>query len=322
MRGQAAKRDLMNADWQVVPLNFNIRLLRSGRFSAFKGITLRGAFGIQFRRTVCATRLLVCDDCRLLKTCAYPYVFNTLAEPSEEPSLRSHRTHAPHPFAIRAPADDRTDVPEGTEWSFRFSLIGHSRSLLPYFIHAFMRLETIGLGSERVPFELLSVTAPLAAGDWEVYRKGSPALRYPSEAHKWPADGKAASATITFRSLTRIKSEGRIARELPFVAFARAILRRVSALHTLYCGPLPERDNRMLLAEAEQIKIVESSLKPITIDRFSTRTKQRMIFDGVVGSITFTGKLDNWLPYIIAVADINVGKGATFGFGVVDVIVH
>jgi hypothetical protein len=341
----------MNPDWHILPLDFRIRLLRGGRFPAFKGVVLRGAFGAEFRKTVCTTRLPSCEKCDLLRTCAFPYVFATLAEPSTDAALRSHRTHAPHPFAIRAPDDSREAIEAGTEWLFRFTLIGQARNLLPYFVHTFVRLEKAGLGPDRVPFDLLSVTAitddpmtrspddPISRSPdstaWEVYRKGYSALRYPPMSSGWPdslplpppAGGGGNNSTairlaVTFKTLARIKSEGRIVRELPFAVLARAALRRVSALHALYCGPLVERDNRPLLQAAEQVVTRESSLQPAALSRFSTRTRQRMVFDGVTGSVTFDGPISVWWPILHAASAVNIGKGATFGFGVVELKVE
>jgi hypothetical protein len=306
----------MNADWSVLPLDFHIRLMQRGVFPAFKGVMLRGAFGVEFRKTVCTTRLPTCEGCPLLDTCAFPYVFTTLAVDDTDAALRSQRTHAPHPFSIRPPLDARRDVPEGTQWTFRFTLIGRARELLPYFVHAFLSLEKTGLGSERVPFELDKVNAPGLAKDWEVYRKGSSALRYPPASVGWPADEAAHTLRCKFTSLTRIMSEGRIVRAISFPILARAALRRVSALHLLYCGDLEEnRDNRALLAIAEGIKTAHSDIAQHSLERYSTRTKSRMAFDGFTGVVMFDGDISPCMPILRAAAGVNVGKGATFGFG-------
>lgn len=309
----------MNADWHVLPLSFRVCLRAPGRFPEFKGTILRGAFGVQFRRTVCAARLADCAGCRLVATCAFPYVFDTPGGSSPDPRLASHRTHAPHPFAIRAPDDPRTEVPADTEWSFGFTLVGESRNLLPYFVYSFLRLEKAGLGQDRVPISMREVVAKLPEGPWQVYKEGAPALRYPPSYVRWPESSSAGRLRVRFSSLTRIKADGRLHREIHFPALARAALRRVMALHALYCGPLPESDNRPLLAMAQETKTVRSDIRRLTVSRFSTRTRQRMSFDGVVGEAIYEGPLSSWVPILKAAAQVNVGKGATFGFGSMEV---
>ena len=305
----------MNAEWSVLPLVLRLRLLRDGIFPAFKGVTLRGAFGIHFRQTVCATRSGTCEGCRLRETCAFPFVFDSPTGEEDESRLRGVRVHAPHPFALQAPADDRASVPAGTDWDFRFTLIGKARQLLSYFIHAFIRLQKAGLGAERVPFILESVIADLPAGEWQVYHEGATALRYPPEARGWPAPQAASRIEVRFQSLTRIKMDGRVLRQIPFEALGRAALRRLTALHSLYCGPLEERDNRCLLEQARAVRCIRSRLEAADVARKSTRTGQRMCFDGVMGMVEYEGPLSDWLPYLHAAEQVNVGKGASFGFG-------
>ncbi|MCX7806775.1 MAG: hypothetical protein N3A38_16550, partial [Planctomycetota bacterium] len=241
----------MNADWKVLPLVFRVRLQAAGRFPKFKGTVLRGAFGVQFRKTVCATRLPDCAGCSLAGTCAFPWVFDTPGAGSADPRLASCRTHAPHPFAIRAPEDARVEVPAGTEWRFGFAIVGRARELLPYFIHAFLLLEEAGLGLDRAPVRVLDAVAELPDGPWTVYSEGAPALRYPPSAVGWPGPahgtpsgsgdggpgrahdagtgaeyggvekrggaeaGKSGRLSVRFDSPVRIRAGGALSRDLP-----------------------------------------------------------------------------------------------------------
>jgi hypothetical protein len=305
----------MDATWKICPLDFDIRLKKSGVFQPFKGVTLRGAFGVEFKKVVCAAKLSSCAECRLRSTCAFTYVFDTPAAESDDPALRSHNTHAPHPFAVQAPDDARTFVPEGTLWRFRFVLIGESQNLLPYFVHTFLRLAEAGLGRDRVPFCLERVEADLPAGRWKVYESDYPALRYPPSSKPWPQTENADRVTIDFQTLTRLKADGRIQKNLTFPLLARTALRRVSALYALYGGGEKNCDYKQLLDSAVGIQLEKSDIRPESVDRFSTRTRQRIRFDGFTGRAVFRGDLSAWLPLLRAAEDVNLGKGATFGFG-------
>jgi hypothetical protein len=86
-----------------------------------------------------------CDRCILRSKCAYPYIFET---PVPDGSRRmASLEHAPHPFVIEPPLDERTQYGIGDPLSFGLLLVGRAIDYLPYFIFAFEHLgERCGIG--------------------------------------------------------------------------------------------------------------------------------------------------------------------------------
>ena len=125
--------------------SFHIRATTELRLPPFKGSTLRGAFGIAFKDTVCVMDHRDCDRCILRLKCCYPYIFDT---PIPDESARMHNyPSAPHPFVIEPPLETKTIYECGDPLIFGLTLIGKAVDYLPYFIYAFERLgERWGIG--------------------------------------------------------------------------------------------------------------------------------------------------------------------------------
>ncbi len=87
-------------------IRFYLRATTELRLPPYKGLTLRGAFGIVFKDTVCIMEHRDCDRCILKFKCAYPYIFDT---PIPDGSARMRKyLRAPHPFVIEPPLDTST----------------------------------------------------------------------------------------------------------------------------------------------------------------------------------------------------------------------
>ena len=89
--------------FSFLPVRLLLRALTPLYLPAYKGSTLRGAFGYAFKETVCVVEHRDCARCLLRTRCAYPYVFDT---PVPEGSTRMRKyPQAPHPFVLLPPLD-------------------------------------------------------------------------------------------------------------------------------------------------------------------------------------------------------------------------
>ena len=84
---------------------FRLRATTELCLPPYKGSTLRGAFGIVFKETVCVVDRRDCDRCILRLKCAYPYIFDTPV-PEDSTRMRKYQT-VPHPFVIEPPLETR-----------------------------------------------------------------------------------------------------------------------------------------------------------------------------------------------------------------------
>ena len=90
----------------VPPGDVSIASPRTG----YLGSAWRGAFGRALRKAVCVIRLPACDPCVLLRSCPYPFLFESRTPPGAEKLTRYPRTPGP---VVLEPADPRFDTRPG-----------------------------------------------------------------------------------------------------------------------------------------------------------------------------------------------------------------
>ena len=125
------------------------------RLTGYLGSAWRGAFGHALRKAVCVTRLERCDPCVLLRSCPYPFLFESRTSPGAKKLTRY--PHIPGPYVLEPP-DPRFDT-DGEEGGLDLGVIlfGPANDHLPYVVHALDQAARHGLTARRVRFELRSV---------------------------------------------------------------------------------------------------------------------------------------------------------------------
>ena len=75
-----------------------------------------------------------------------------------------------------------------------------------------------------------------------------------------------------------------------------------------------------MIGEAENVSTEKKSLKWYDWERFSSRQNVRMKMGGIVGEITYRGKIKQILPVLKAGEILHFGKGTSFGLGRYEII--
>jgi len=280
---------------------------------AYKGSTFRGVFGVALKQVACALKLQECPSCLLRSQCVYALVFETQPAPEGLPP--------PHPFVIEPPLTTRTRFEPGEAFDFTLLLFGGANDFLPYFVYAFREMGRLGIGrrlaGRRARFRLLSVTTP-AAG--ELYREeegtllpGRPVSLEPPA--PGAPGGPEAELTLTLLTPLRLKFRNHLQPELPFHVLMRAVLRRLAALWQHYGGGEPALDYRGLIARAQEVAVAHDRLAWYDWRRYSNRQEAEMFLGGLVGEITYRGRLREFLPLLALAARLHLGKNTTFGLG-------
>ena len=201
---------------------------------------------------------------------------------------------------------------------FRLTLIGRGIDYLPYFLVSFRELGEIGIGKGRGRFQLSQVVTDrgdsIYDGETQIVQNRSNALSFEEirgEATSLPTD----ELTVRLLNPTRITHEGQLTDKLPFHLFWRRLIGRISALAYFHCGESLDLDFKGLIAQVETVETVESSLRWTDWTRYSSRQNQKMQFGGLVGSVTYAGDLETFLPFVMLGTYLHVGKNATFGLG-------
>ncbi len=283
----------------------------------YKGSTFRGLFGHALRKIVCVLKTADCTACMLNGKCLYAQVFET---PTGRPDGEKQRLAAPpHPYVIEPPLDGQTAYAIGDSFDFTLLLFGRFNESLPYFIFAFEQMGQMGVGKRinggRPRFVLEKVTA----GETDIYSGAVRKMQgnYQTGNMVFPAPPAHPVQRLEIDILTplRLKYLNELESVLPFHVLIRAALRRISSLFAAYGDGEPALDYRGLVRRAQEIAIEESHLHWFDWRRWSNRQDQEMLMGGLMGSITYTGDLTEFMPLLHLCETLHLGKQTAFGLG-------
>ncbi len=241
--------------FQLASLRFVIRPVDKLGLPPYKGATLRGGFGYAFKDLVCIKPDRHCPNCLIQDHCSYYQIFETPV-PKGAQMMRKYN-HAPHPFVLTPPLDERTEFTADDELTFELVLIGQAIDYLPYFIYVFDDLGRRGIGRNRDKFTLLRVEAyvpePSASPrlcvesslEFQTIYNGSTKtltdftpLSF-ADIHQSSFlirnSIKGPSLTLNFLTPVRIQTEGQLDHELSFTNLMKALLRRIQLLQYFHC---------------------------------------------------------------------------------------
>ena len=286
----------------------------------FRGSTFRGAFGVALKNVVCALRRNSCDGCLLVGRCIYARTFEI--QPHSNESDRSRVVSPPHPYIIRSPFAEATRMSAGDQFSFDLILFGEANEWLPYYICAFDAMEATGIGKKidrhRSRFSITSVSSD----DVTVYTAIHKTIRPGTWSHDVPSPTEApegdGTLVVNFITPLRLKNDNRFSSLLSFELLQRAVLRRVSALHTAFGSGDPPLDYRGLVTAAKKVEILSSTLQWQDWRRWSNRQDDEMSLGGLIGAITYQGAIGRFLPLIEQARLFHLGKQTSFGLGAFD----
>ena len=291
----------------------------------YAGSALRGAFGHALRRAACVTGAPECTNCPLLRSCAYPAIFE--GPPPLQPARRK-LTSLPLPFVVEPPRWGECQYRQGDPLRFSVVLIGPALAHLPLVLMAWRQALLGGLGPQCGTARLHRVH--LEGDDnplWTSDGASAPALR--PRAHTaevtlpvTPAAGSSLAppaqeaVTLLFETPLRLQSNGRVIGigELTPSDLLMALLRRVANLVELQLGGKLDLDFSALKAKATTIR-GHSGLVWQDWTRHSSRQQQHMVLGGAMGRWTLHGELAPFWPLLHLGQWLHVGKNATFGLG-------
>ena len=308
-------------DIRVARYRFTLDLLETVHLPRHKGSALRGGFGHTLKRLTCYHRGGDCAQCSLGNDCVYGYLFET-SPPGDSEVLRN-LSEVARPFVIEPPLEQRETYEPGERLDFYVVLIGRGIGYLPYFVLAFQQLGNAGLGRSRGRFELQEVVA-LGPNESEepIFSLLDQMIRdcdVDLGAAEWQdraAALMADSINVAFLAPTRLKHSRRFVREGPrFQVLIRALLGRVSSLSYFHCGDRWETDFRGWIDRASEVHLASADTHWVDWARYSGRQRQRVRMGGLVGSATYEGNIEPFLPLLAVGENVHVGKGTVFGNG-------
>jgi CRISPR-associated endoribonuclease Cas6 len=298
---------------------FQLKVKNELSLPSYKGSTLRGGFGIAFRRINCVNRKVDnCHACTLKNKCVYAYVFET--SPHENSQKLKNLREIPRPFVIEPPQETKRFYHQGELLEFNLVLIGKAIDYLPYFIYTFRELGQKGIGKGRGKYELYRV---YDSSSKSIYDCESDTIRNISSKgifEKMDSFEHNGSLSLSFITPTRIKFEKDLVVKPEFHILLRSLLHRLSALSYFHCGMELKVDYEELIYEASRVKTKDSNLKWVDWERYSSRQDSRMKLGGFVGDITYNGEIKSFLPLLLLGQATHIGKSTTFGLGKYEIV--
>ncbi len=301
---------------------FTLKTTRPIALSDFAGSTLRGAFGIMFRKIVCAQRHLVsCRECYLKNSCAYSVIFEPRSRPDSNYFPRNQQLPSSFLFYIK---EDEKDFNVGEEFNLVLTLIGKASEYFPYFLIVLQELGMQGFGlrddkGKRGSYEIVEITDELATEQKIVFSGGSNEAMPPLYKKKLGDMFRPAKdiflMKVHFITPLRVKWRGHLSSDIQFHILFRNALRRLSALYYLSENIPLQLDYRSLISKSENIETLQAELGWNEFTRYSNRQKERMKLGGVTGWAIYQGEISPFYPFLKAAELTAVGKGTTFGFG-------
>ncbi|NPV46797.1 MAG: CRISPR system precrRNA processing endoribonuclease RAMP protein Cas6 [Armatimonadetes bacterium] len=290
-----------------------VRLAHSGHLSAYLGTTLRGGFGRALREVACANPSVQCRDCLLGWRCAYGYLFDTPITPHA--SLMRRYTHAPHPFVLRVlPGQQRSAGPD-QDLKMTLLLFGRAAEYFPYVVFALQRLGEMGLGAERVPFEVNSITTPEGQLIYEGGKRQPLLPVAPVVLTATVGEPRSGRLGLHFRTPTRLRVEGQVLRQPDFAAILSAGLRRLELLCRVHGAGTYDVDAAPLVAQAREVKLVRDATSWRDHVRYSQRQGQNMPLGGLTGWAEFAGEVGQFASLLRLAGLVHIGKDTAFGHG-------
>lgn len=284
-----------------------------GHLPPFWGPTLRGAFGYHLKKTVCHANKGDCQSCIVRSTCAYSYIFEGL--PPENREFMRLYPHIPQPFVLIADMGSDTSIELDHSFQFGMRLFGKAIELFPYIVYSLLEIGKQGLGKDRIPFRINTITQPLFGQT--LYENGSTCLGV-LEKESLPASNLVPekNLSVEFVTPTKIQIDGKEAASIEYETLIKTALRRISILSYFYGTPLDSKLSlNELLPSTENIEKVSDKTQMYEFSRFSGRQKKQVPLKGIVGKVVFAGDWARCRTILEVAGMCNIGKATSFGFG-------
>jgi hypothetical protein len=311
----------MKEEWldkfKIAKFSFNFRAEESGYLPRYMGNTLRGGFGLTFKRTVCLNMPGDCKNCEQNSRCAYFYIFETPGNPGNDKF--SSYSDIPRPFVIEPDNDQKSRAIRGDPLQFRLILVGKAIDYLPYFIFCFDNLGKNGIGGKRIKFNLDEVCGfDFQRNQWiPLYNAREHILRddFPIITAKELSYKSKDTLALNFLTPTRIKYRDSFITNMEFHIMIRNLLRRIAMMMLFHCDTELKLDFNDLITTAKSFDVLHWDLEWRDWERYSTRKNIDMKLGGFMGNVTYRGNFEKFMPFVALGEQIHIGKSTTFGMG-------
>jgi len=250
----------------------------------------------------------------------------TVNRGAEQVGHLQKKTAWPKPFVLLPPLDEKRNYLPGHRFDCELTLFGHATQHISL-CHAALEYlgGEMGLGRTHGKYKIETVPCVTLSDEEPDEEKSTyqcavlsceeiAASR--SQLNPW-------ELTLNFPTRLRLKTNNQLCRkELPFKLFIERLLGRLNTLAVFYGeGEIIARSQRQaLLEQAQSITVKTCNLRWDDWHRFSGRQEAWMKFGGLLGSITYQGNLQPFIPYLVLGEWTHVGGKTSFGLGKYEIL--
>ncbi|MGH8552671.1 MAG: CRISPR system precrRNA processing endoribonuclease RAMP protein Cas6 [Methylococcales bacterium] len=270
--------------------------------SGYKGSTFHGAFGHALKD---------------LSPHFYDLFFNpTLSDSGKTPN------QLPKPFVLIPPLNERSQYQPGEELRFELVLFGTAVSQLATCVAAIDHLGThLGLGLNQGRFAITAIDALKPGGECIPVTNQHGRITGIPESHCnefSPVPQSAPAIRINLNTRLRLTHNNqRITQAPSFELLITRLVGRIKNLNDLYgeTNLISSAEKQELIEEAKTIALRSQNVEWSDWSRYSGRQKEWMKFGGLLGSITYQGNLEPFLPWLSLGEWTHIGGKTSFGLG-------
>lgn len=292
-------------------LKSNVKFESPGRLPAFKGNSIRGAFGDALRERACVyPNITNCKYCKLKHICGFSYIFNTFSQPGS--NVLEKLDQISRPFKILS-TDYRENFMEGDSFEFDLYLIGNGIKYIKQVVTSIESIKHMG-SSRSKGFGSVVVSSTINDAEGAVFGERN---LHPIEFPKVDFNGK-----VEFLTPTALISKERGFIYQPslwdVVSFSS---RKYSSIMQFHMGRRISIDFESLKKDLLGVEISKEALKGSRITKWSQTQGSRINMPAIYGEVCYdisklSTKTLSTINSIFSVASITgIGRMTTAGYG-------
>ncbi len=309
---------------EILKLSITVSTETGHSLSYYLGSTWRGIIGWELKALICP--LPGCKDCHqciLGDNCPYYLLFE---KRTEIPGI----FNSPRGYVLFAPVRE-----DSQRISLNISLFGYCCKFLPVILQALARAQSKGLGRNRTPFSIESISehTPHKNITIDLTRDILTQFSGPFPLKEWldPSENHSSEYCLQFSTPMRLRKKGKYLSDLDLKFMFMTLARRLEAMACIYSDGVEmgkskwqavqnyfsffdgfsTTDQNTQLSENKIFK----NMRWDDYSRFSNRQKRKVPMGGLVGYCSFAADVPKLEKWIKCAEIMHIGKGASMGLG-------
>lgn len=293
---------------KILYIKVFVELTKNAQLPSFLGFAWRGLLGHSLRQLICLFhKQKTCKNCEMQHHCPYFQLF-------ELGSTISGFSSTVRGYVFYSQNTHNLNVLE-------IKLFGKTAQYIYILMAALRKAQKIGLGAERVRFEIKKVVEVCPDGQENIlsFEQKDVNIRGPFPLLHWLDNDLNSDyiQEIKIVSPVRLRQKGKYLTRMDWPFFFFSLTRRLEMLNVFFNdGEILSREEWQGLKEIfKQVKVDKEELHWLDLKRYSSRQRKKIPLGGLVGRVYLNTVSSWWLKWWQLASLVHVGKGAGMGLG-------